>query len=120
MVLAIHRDQISTFGGTSGIRDEKALDSALAQPVATFQGDMLHRTIAEQAGAYLFHLVQNHPFLDGNKRVGFAAMDTFLRLNSYRLDMEDDEAYQMVMAVAAGDLAKVELSQLLAEKIALT
>jgi death on curing protein len=115
-VLAIHRDQIESFGGASGIRDEHALDSALAQPSETFEERMLHQTIPEQGAAYLFHLVQNHPFVDGNKRVGFAAMDAFLRINRYRLAMDNDEAYRMVMAVAASELGKEELLELLDEK----
>jgi len=116
VLLAIHRDLIESFGGAPGIRDERALDSALAQPMATFRGRMLHPTIPEQAAAYLFHLVQNHPFVDGNKRVGFAAMDVFLRSNGHQLKMKDAEAHQMVVAVAAGELSKEELSRRLTEK----
>jgi death-on-curing protein len=77
---------------------------------------MLHPTIPEQAAAYLFHLVQNHQFVDGNKRVGFAAMDVFLRSNGLQLKMNDAEAHQMVVAVAAGELGKEELSRRLTEK----
>ena len=66
LVLAIHDDQIASFGGTSGLRDEGLLQSALAQPQATFGGQLLHPSIAEQAAAYLYHLAMNHPFLDGN------------------------------------------------------
>ena len=114
--MAIHRDLIDTFDGAPGVRDEQALDSALAQPTASFRGRLLHPTIPEQAAAYLFHLVQNHPFIDGNKRTGFAAMDTFLRINGRRLEMDDDETYRTVTAVAAGDLSKEELAVLLKEK----
>jgi death on curing protein len=82
------------------------LDSALDQPQATFGRQLLHKTVPEQAAAYLFHLAQNHPFVDGNKRVAFAAADTFLRLNGYRLQLSDREAYRMVMKVASGKLKK--------------
>ena len=81
MVLSIHARQIERFGGTPGVRDEGLLESALAQPQATFGGDFLHPTISEQAAAYLYHIAMNHPFIDGNKRTAFAVMDTFLRLN---------------------------------------
>ena len=80
-VQEIHTDQISSFGGSPGIRDEGLLESALAQPQATFGGEFLHSTIPEQAATYLYHLAMNHPFIDGNKRTAFAVMDTFLRLN---------------------------------------
>ncbi|WP_293253487.1 MULTISPECIES: type II toxin-antitoxin system death-on-curing family toxin [unclassified Microcoleus] len=83
-VLELHEDQISSFGGTSGVRDEGLLESALAQPQATFGGQLLHPTISEQAAAYLYHLAMNHPFIDGNKRTAFAVADTFLRLNGSR------------------------------------
>lgn len=110
IVLAIHRDQIETFGGKLGIRDEAALESALAQPQATFGKKLLHSSITDQAGAYLFHLVQDHPFVDGNKRIGLAAMDTFLRLNGYELKLNDERLYELVMAVASGELSKDALS----------
>ncbi|WP_292843596.1 type II toxin-antitoxin system death-on-curing family toxin [Nostoc sp. NMS8] len=86
-VLNIHQRQIKRFGGTSGVRDEGLLDSALAQPQATFGGEFLHPTICEQAAAYLYHLAMNHPFLDGNKRTAFAVMLTFLNLNGYALNL---------------------------------
>jgi death-on-curing protein len=116
VVLAIHRDLIESFGGVPGIRDEHALDSALAQARATFEGQMLHRTVAEQAGAYLFHLVRNHPFVGGNKRVGFAARGTFLRIIGHRLEASDEETLRMVVAVAAGEMNKEELTELLTKR----
>ena len=86
-VLELHADQISSFGGTPGVRDEGLLESALAQPQATFGGQFLHPTISEQAAAYLYHIAMNHPFIDGNKRTAFAVMDTFLRLNGCALNL---------------------------------
>ncbi|XPM60787.2 MAG: type II toxin-antitoxin system death-on-curing family toxin [Leptolyngbya sp. IPPAS B-1204] len=106
----IHADQIASFGGTPGIRDPGLLESALAQPQASFGGQLLHPTIAEQAAAYLFHLAMNHPFIDGNKRTAFAVMDTFLRLNGYSLDLADQQAYELVMQVVEGGLDKTALS----------
>ncbi|GAB4306278.1 MAG: type II toxin-antitoxin system death-on-curing family toxin [Oscillatoriaceae cyanobacterium] len=108
-VLLIHADQIQSFGGTPGLRDEGLLDSALAQPQASFAGELLHPTIAEQAAAYLYHLAMNHPFVDGNKRTAFAVMDVFLRVNGYRLVVTDDAAYNLVLRVARRELDKVGL-----------
>ncbi|WP_445172693.1 type II toxin-antitoxin system death-on-curing family toxin [Microcoleus sp.] len=110
MVLSIHARQIERFGGTPGVRDEGLLESALAQPQATFGGQFLHPTINEQAAAYLYHIAMNHPFIDGNKRTAFAVMDTFLRLNNCALNLTDDRAYDLVMRVARGTMTKEELS----------
>ncbi|MEG4998267.1 type II toxin-antitoxin system death-on-curing family toxin [Microcoleus sp. B4-D4] len=109
-VLSIHARQIERFGGTSGVRDEGLLESALAQPQATFSGQLLHPTISEQAAAYLYHIAMNHPFMDGNKRTAFAVADTFLRLNGCALNLTDDRAYNLVMQVARGTMTKEELS----------
>ena len=109
-VLELHADQISSFGGSPGVRDEGLLESALAQPQATFGGQFLHPTISEQAAAYLYHIAMNHPFIDGNKRTAFAVMDTFLRLNGCALNLTDDRAYDLVMRVARGTMTKEELS----------
>ena len=109
-VLELHADQISSFGGTPGVRDEGLLESALAQPQATFGGQFLHPTISEQAAAYLYHIAMNHPFIDGNKRTAFAVTDTFLRLNGCALNLTDDRAYDLVMRVARGTMTKEELS----------
>ncbi|MEG3937861.1 MULTISPECIES: type II toxin-antitoxin system death-on-curing family toxin [unclassified Microcoleus] len=109
-VISIHARQIERFGGTPGVRDEGLLESALAQPQATFSGQLLHPTIGEQAAAYLYHIAMNHPFMDGNKRTAFAVADTFLRLNGCALNLTDDRAYNLVMQVARGTMTKEELS----------
>ncbi|MEG4391935.1 type II toxin-antitoxin system death-on-curing family toxin [Microcoleus sp. BROC3] len=111
MVLRIHARQIERLGGTPGVRDEGLLESALAQPQATFGGQFLHPTISEQAAAYLYHIAMNHPFIDGNKRTAFAVTDTFLRLNGCALNLTDDRAYDLVMRVARGTMTKEELSR---------
>jgi death-on-curing protein len=109
-VLDIHQRQIQRFGGTSGVRDEGLLDSALAQPQATFGGELLHPTIGEQAAAYLYHLAMNHPFIDGNKRTAFAVMDTFITLNGYSLNLSQEQAYNLVIRVVQKEISKEELS----------
>jgi death on curing protein len=116
-VLVLHEDQIAQFGGTSGVRDVGLLESALAQPQASFGGELLHPTIHEQATAYLYHLAMNHPFLDGNKRTAFAVMDAFLWLNGYELNLNDDQAYQLVIDVVEKTLSKEDLSDRLAETV---
>jgi death-on-curing protein len=115
-VLAIHAHQVDRYGGALGIRDAKLLDSALAMPRATFDGELLHGTIFEQAAAYLFHLVKNHPFVDGNKRLGLATALVFLRLNGIRIRATDDELVELVLDVAAGRRSKAEVAVFLRER----
>jgi death-on-curing protein len=117
-VLAIHADEISSFGGSYGVRDSGLLESALAQPQATFAGELLHPTIDKQAAAYLYHLAMNHPFIDGNKRTAFAVMDTFLRVNGYSLNLTNEQAYDLVMQVAQSQMSKSDLAGYLEKAIA--
>ncbi len=117
LVLKLHHDQLESLGGTAGIRDEGLLESALAQPQATFGGQLLHPTLPEQAAAYLYHLAKNHPFVDGNKRTAFAVMDTFLRINGYRLDLSADATYQMVLDVVEDKMSKEALGEFLQKHI---
>ena len=116
-VLNIHQVLVEQFGGMPGVRDEGLLESALSQPKATFFGELLHPTIHEQAAAYLYHIAKNHPFLDGNKRTAYGGMEAFLRLNGYNLNPTDDEAYDMVMRVAQGEITKEELSRFVEQHI---
>lgn len=117
-VLRLHDRQIERFGGRTGVRNRGLMESALAQPQATFGGELLHPTLADQAAAYLYHLAKNHPFIDGNKRTAFAVMDTFLRLNGARLGLSPGQAYELTMQVAQGQLSKDALAQRLAAAIA--
>jgi len=117
LVLALHQDQINTFGGSSGIRDIGLLDSALKMPQQTFGGELLHSTIYEQAAAYLFHISRNHPFIDGNKRTACDAMQTFLELNGYAINLSDEEEIDLVLQVAQGNMSKEELSAFLSNCI---
>ncbi len=82
-VLEIHKQQIELYGGSAGLRDSVGLESAVAMPQATFGGEFLHTSIPAMAAAYLFHLCQNHPFVDGNKRVGANAAIAFLLMNDW-------------------------------------
>jgi death-on-curing protein len=104
--LALHASAIARFGGALGVRDAGALQSALAMPRASFDGAWLHPTIHEMAAAYLFHVAQNDPFVDGNKRAALATAIAFLGLNDLRLTAKPDDLYAMVMAVAKGEATK--------------
>ena len=108
--LEIHRDQIERYGGTLGVRDNGLLESALAAPQSGFGGHYLHADLFEMASAYLFHLVQNHPFLDGNKRVGAAAALTFLAMNGIETKIPNQALVQMVLSVAQGDRKSTRLN----------
>ena len=109
-VLEIHQDQIARYGGGPGLRDLDLLKSALGMPAAMFGGRFLHTDLHEMAAAYLFHLVQNHPFLDGNKRVGAVAALIFLDLNGLDLSGPEDDFAQMILAVAGGEMDKAEVA----------
>ena len=108
-VLALHADLIERYGGRLGIRDIGLLESALAMPAATFAGRFLHG-IHEMAAAYLFHLAANHPFVDGNKRIGLMAMLAFLGLNGLRLRAAPGDLEDLVLGVAEGRISKAEVA----------
>jgi death on curing protein len=108
-VLEIHAQQIEKYGGSDRLRDAAALESAVATPQATFGGEFLHTSIPAMAAAYQFHLCQNHPFIDGNKRVGANAAITFLLLNDWEPVFREDELVDLVMNVATAALGKPEL-----------
>jgi death-on-curing protein len=101
-VVRLHEWLIQSSGGASGIRDLGLLDSALAQPRATFDGRDLHPTVLDKAAALCASLVQNHPFVDGNKRVGHAAMATFLLLNGLDVAATSDAQEKLILDLAAG------------------
>ncbi len=109
-IIEIHNYQIENFGGASGVRDMELLKSALGMPSATFGGTFLHPTIYEMAAAYLFHLVENHPFVDGNKRVGAMAALVFLDMNGIDFEASDEEFTAMVLRVASGKMSKAEIT----------
>jgi death on curing protein len=113
-VLAIHAHQIQRYGGRLGLRDRALLESALALPRATFGGEELHSSMSEKGAAYLFHLVKNHPFVDGNKRVGLATCLVFLRLNHVEIRATDDELVDLVIGVAGASRSKADVAVFLA------
>lgn len=108
-VVTLHRRVIAQSGGSSGIRDLGLLESALAQPKATFDATDLHPTVIEKAAALGFALVANHAFVDGNKRIGHAAMEVFLMLNGFEIDASVDEQEGLMLDTAAGQRSRDEL-----------
>jgi death-on-curing protein len=98
-------------GGSEAVRDLPALESALAQPRMTFDGVDLYPDLAAKAAALAYSLIGNHPFLDGNKRIGHAAMETFLVLNGYELDTHIDEAERIILDVAGGKCSRALFSE---------
>lgn len=109
-IVAFHQNQIETYGGSSGIRDEGLLDSAIAQQQASFDGEYVHENIFEMAAAYGFHICQNHPFYDGNKRTALIAIYTFLYVNGYRLVADKKSLFAIVVDLASGKVEKKELA----------
>ena len=93
------------------MRDLSLLSSALAMPEATYEGQYLHKDLFEQAAAYAFHICQNHPFVDGNKRVGLAAALVYLDLNGIELEDPNEELYELMMNVAKGRTKKEEIAE---------
>jgi death-on-curing protein len=109
-VLRTHHSLIESYGGAEGVRDVGLLHSALAMPQASFGGAFLHKDLFEMAAAYLYHIVQNHPFLDGNKRTGAAAAIIFLALNDIELEADEDGLVQLTLAVAQGKAGKQQIA----------
>ncbi|WP_414624630.1 type II toxin-antitoxin system death-on-curing family toxin [Calothrix sp. CCY 0018] len=109
-VIELHRQIIEQSGGALGIRDFGALESALAQPYMTFGGEELYPTLVDKASAIGFSLVMNHPFIDGNKRIGHAAMEVFLVMNGVEIDASVDEQESIFLSLASGKLNREEFT----------
>ena len=107
-VVELHRLVVAQAGGAPGLRDLGALESAVAQPRAAFAGTDLYPSLAEKAAALGYSLALNHPFVDGNKRVAHAALETFLILNGRELNADLDDAERTMLALAAGTLSREE------------
>lgn len=110
-VLFLHDRLIATSGGAAGVRDLRALEAAIAQPKATFGGQDLYPTVIEKAACLCFSLVQGHPFIDGNKRIGHASMEVFLTLNGHTLTADVDEQERVMIALASGKFSRAELAE---------
>lgn len=116
-VLAIHRDQVERYGGSLGLRDIGGLQSAIGMPSAGVGETYFHDDLFAMAAAYLYHIVQNHPFVDGNKRVGAVAAVVFLALNGVPLDADEDAFESLVLSVASGQSDKSAIARFLRENV---
>jgi death-on-curing protein len=112
-VLELHERQIEPFGGTLGIRDRGLLESALGMPRATFGGQFVHESLFAMAAAYAFHIAENQPFLDGNKRTGLGAALVFLRINGFRVVDPEETLYEAMIAIAEHRMDKAGLAEVL-------
>ena len=108
-VLLILEDQIRNYGGTYGVRDLNLLSSVIYMPESTFNGKYLHKSIPAMSAAYAYHICQNHPFIDGNKRTALACSLVFLDINGYEFNCGEEKLYNEVMNVAKGQTRKEEL-----------
>jgi len=113
IILNFHQDQLERYGGKAGIWDEKLLESALAQAQASFGGEYVHENLFQMAAAYGFHLCQNHPFYDGNKRTALIAMYSFLYVNGYQIKADKKSLFAIMMDLASGKVKKEELAEYL-------
>jgi len=110
-LLRLYERLMQRTGGSAGIRDRGGIESALAQPQITFGGDDLYPSLADKAAALGFSLMMNHPFIDGNKRIGHAAMELFLLLNGHEIVAPVDEQEQVILQVASGELSRGEFTE---------
>ena len=117
-VVELHRRLLQATGGAPGIRDLGVLESAVSQPRATFGGVDLYPTLVEKAATLCFAVVQGHPFADGNKRVGHAAMETFLVLNGAEVDAPVDDQERLILDLAVGRISRTQLTDWLRQHFA--
>ena len=110
-VLLIYRYLMEQSGGIAGLRDRSLLEAAIAQPQMTFAGAELYPSLTDKAAALGFSLIQNHPFIDGNKRIGHASIAVFLALNGFAIQATVDEQETLILALASGRLSRSELSE---------
>jgi death-on-curing protein len=110
VIIYFHEQLILNYGGSHGLRDENLLDSALEQPKATFGEKYLHDSIMKMAAAYGYHLCNNHPFIDGNKRIALVAMDIFLQRNGFEIIASEKDIFNLIMELASGNLSKESLA----------
>jgi len=109
-VLAFHLREINKLGGEPSVRDMNLLSSAVNMPKQMFGGEFVHESIYDMAAAYLFHIVKNHPFVDGNKRTGLTAAIVFLEINGIDCTADPDILYQLVIGTATNIISKEEIA----------
>ncbi len=116
-IIQLHADVVAESGGGTGIRNDHGIHSAVVAPNAEYFGTELYPTLAEKAAIICFELVTQHPFIDGNKRVGHSAMANFLFMNEHIIEADDDEQEQIILGVAAGQIDKDTFTKWVQSKI---
>jgi death-on-curing protein len=112
-IIEIHKNQISNYGGDEGIRDISLPSSAISMAKSTFEGNYLHKDLFGMAAAYIYHISQNHPFLDGNKRAALVSGLIFLDFNNIHINDPGEELYKMMMNTASGKMNKNRIAEIL-------
>jgi death-on-curing protein len=102
--IQLHRTLIDHFGGSHGLRDTAALESALSRPFQRFDGKELYPTVQEKAAALVESILINHPFIDGNKRTGYGLLRIFLELNGFKISASSDNKYEFIINIASGTM----------------
>lgn len=115
-VVQIHDGMIAAFGGSLGIRDYGLLESAVFQAQISFGGSRMHQDVYEMAAAYLYHIIKNHPFIDGNKRTGIVVATLFLECQGCEINLSQNEFYKLALDVANSKITKPEIAQFLKKK----
>lgn len=110
-VKMLHTIAVSETGGTDGVRDESLLDLAVNSPMQSFDGKDLYPTIQNKAAQLCFSLINNHPFIDGNKRIGILVMLTVLEINGIAVEVSDDELIKLGLGVAQGKISSKEITE---------
>ena len=117
LVMEIHERLLAEHGGDPGLRDRGLFEAAVAMPRSTFDGAYLHRTLADMAAAYHYHLSRNHPFVDGNKRIGVTVALIFLYMNDVELDATSDELEAIAMGLATGEIGKDDVLEFYRDRV---
>ena len=120
IILILHEHSIQDFGGSRGIRDEGLMESAIARPYQTFDGQDLYQTVFEKAAAIAESIIINHPFVDGNKRTGYLAMLSILKDNGIQIIVPNDDIYNFVIKISTGDKRFEEIVEWLKTNTAFT
>lgn len=115
-ILQMHSLLIQETGGSEGVKDRRLLDSALNLPFQTFNGEDIYKTIRAKASRLAFSIINNHPFVDGNKRIGILSMIVFLEINGIEVDCTDDELIELGLGLASGKIDYGELLNWIIEK----
>ena len=116
-ILLIHEDQITNYGGEKGLRSKELLDSAINHVLSEFEGQRMYNSLIEIASAYIYHLCQNHCFIDGNKRTALASGLIFLDLNEIEVFDPEEKLYDMMIGITEGKINKSKIQQILSELI---